>query len=105
MRRTTIKIAAALLAIAMLAGCAPKTTAPDASSAPQITVTRESTAAPTIRDTLIVGTTTKIEKAGRDDYFFDVLSGTLSQMAPVKQLENGEFAPMAADYQTTDAKT
>ncbi|MEG0942490.1 MAG: ABC transporter substrate-binding protein [Angelakisella sp.] len=105
MRRTTIKIAAALLAIAMLAGCAPKTTAPDASSAPQITVTPESTAAPTIRDTLIVGTTTKIEKAGRDDYFFDVLSGTLSQMALVKQLENGEFAPMAADYQTTDAKT
>jgi len=56
-------------------------------------------------DTLIVGTTMAIEKASRSDYYFDVLSGTLSQMALISVDENGEYHPLMANYETADSKT
>jgi len=56
-------------------------------------------------DTLIVGTTMAIEKASRSDYYFDVMTGTISQMALVRVDGNGEYQPLMAEYQTTDGKT
>lgn len=101
MNKTTVKIFAGLVALALAVGCG----APAQSTAPSQSPSGSSVVQPTApKDTLIIGTTTKIEKAGRDDYSFDVLSGTLSQMAPVKMKENGEFAPMAADFRSGDAK-
>lgn len=85
------------MVLALLAACG----APSVSTPP--TTPSQQPSPP--KDTLIIGTATKVEKAGRDDYYFDVLSGTLSQMAPVKLTENGEFHPMAADFHSDDAKT
>lgn len=56
-------------------------------------------------DTFIVGTTAEIVSANRSEYNFDVISGTLSQLAPVWLDENGEFQPLLCDYSTTDSKT
>jgi peptide/nickel transport system substrate-binding protein len=56
-------------------------------------------------DTLIVGTTMAIEKASRSEYYFDVLTGTISQMALVKVDETGAYQPLMAEYETNDSKT
>ncbi len=55
-------------------------------------------------DTFIVGTTAEITTANRAEYNFDVISGTLSQLAPVWLDENGEFQPLLCDYSTEDSK-
>ena len=56
-------------------------------------------------DTLIIGTTMSIEKAGRSEYYFDVTTGTVSQMALVRVDENGEYRPLMAEFETSDSKT
>ena len=56
-------------------------------------------------DTMVIGTTMKIPSISRETYNFDVLSGTLTHMALVKQDENGEIKPfMAEKFETKDNK-
>lgn len=60
--------------------------------------------APVSIDTLVVGTTAKIVTANRSEYNFDVISGTLSQLAPIYLDEAGEYKPLLCDFKTTDSK-
>ncbi len=55
-------------------------------------------------DTFIVGTTAEIVTANRSEYNFDVFSGTLSQLAPVRIDENGEFQPLLCSFSTEDSR-
>lgn len=56
-------------------------------------------------DTLIVGTAAEITAANRSEYNFDVITGTLSQLAPVWVDEAGEYHPLLCTYSTEDSKT
>lgn len=56
-------------------------------------------------DTFVIGTTMDIQSISRADYYYNVLTGTLTHMALVRLDENGQFQPMVADYSTDDAKT
>ncbi|MEA4972516.1 MAG: ABC transporter substrate-binding protein [Candidatus Metalachnospira sp.] len=56
-------------------------------------------------DTFIVGTTAEITSANRSEYNFDVLSGAISQLAPVRIDEEGNFQPLLCDFTTEDSKT
>lgn len=56
-------------------------------------------------DGLVIGTMTTIEKATRDEYNYDVLSGMMTQMALVGTDENGNAVPQLATFKTTDSKT
>lgn len=55
------------------------------------------------KTTLIAGTTASIEKATRDEYDFDVLSGTLSQLAPVSLNGDGTYSPLLTDFASEDS--
>ena len=89
------------LSVAGCAGGAPDAAPTQAPAAP----TAEPTAEPknTI-DTVIVGTTAEILSANRSEYNFDVLSGTLSQLAPVWIDDSGEYRPLLCDYATDDSR-
>lgn len=60
--------------------------------------------------TLIVGTTTVItslnrldaQSGGNPGYNYDVLSGTVSQLAPVAKTTEGTFLPLLTDYTAND---
>ena len=56
-------------------------------------------------DTLVVTTIDAIEKASRSEYYFDVLSGTITQMALVRVDESGAYQPLMAEFETSDSKT
>lgn len=56
-------------------------------------------------DTFIIGTTAEITTANRSEYNFDVISGTLSQLAPVYIDGEGNYHPLLCDYSTKDSKT
>lgn len=56
-------------------------------------------------DTFIVGTTSEITSGNRSEYGFDVLSGTLSQLAPVYVDGSNQYHPLLCDYQTENSKT
>ena len=56
-------------------------------------------------ESMIIGTAMSIEKVNRNDYYWDVLTGTVSQLAPVSLNEDGSFSPLLCDYETTDSKT
>lgn len=60
-------------------------------------------AAPAI-DTLFIGTVASIESATRDEYNYDVLSASASQMALISLNADGRFEPLLADYSTQDAR-
>lgn len=53
-------------------------------------------------DLLIVGMTTAIETANRSEYNFDVLSGTLAQLAPVRLDGENVYQPLLCDFDTED---
>jgi peptide/nickel transport system substrate-binding protein len=55
--------------------------------------------------TLVIGTTMAIGAANPEDYYYDVLSGTISKMALVSIDDSGNFHPLLADYETADSKT
>lgn len=55
-------------------------------------------------DTFIVGTTAEIVTANRSEYNFDVISGALSQLAPVYLDADGNYQPLLCDYSTEDSK-
>ena len=96
-------IMAAVLCIAVFAGCGTQENTSSASNEPTV-----SGAADTTKqiDTMVIGTTMKITSISRETYDFDVLSGTLTHMALVKQDENGDLKPfMAESFETKDNKT
>lgn len=92
------KLIGLLLALCMALSLAACSGSGTAGSAP------DSPAAPEGIDTFIVGSCAEINSANRSEYNFDVISGTLSQLAPVWLDENGDYQPLLCDYSTTDSK-
>ena len=109
------KIVCLLLALGMVLSLAACGAGPDTGSTPNVSGAPD-TATPTdaastdttaeqIRiETFIVGTTSEITTANRSEYNFDVISGTISQLAPVRLDENGDYQPLLCDYSTQDSK-
>ena len=56
-------------------------------------------------DSFVIGTTMDIQSISRNDYYYNVLTGSLTHMALVSVDENGQFHPMMAEFSTKDAKT
>ncbi len=56
-------------------------------------------------EAVVIGTSMQIEKVNRSDYYWDVLTGTVSQLAPVSLNEDGTFSPLLCEYSTEDSKT
>ena len=54
---------------------------------------------------LVIGTTSKIEKAERGEYAFDMLASATSELPLVWLDTNGAYHPLLADYETEDGKT
>ena len=54
--------------------------------------------------TVVIGTTSKIEKAIRDEYAYDVLASGVSEMPLIAKSATGEYLPLVADFATTDSK-
>ncbi len=95
-------IMAAILCIAVFTGCG---TQEDSSSTLNGQTVSEAVNTTKQIDTMVIGTTMKIPSISRETYNFDVLSGTLTHMALVKQDENGEIKPfMAEKFETKDNK-
>lgn len=107
------KIIALMLALCLvlaLAGCAatPVESTPTPEETPAAaTPTPEESAEPvqTGIESFIVGTNAEILTANRSEYNFDVISGTLSQLAPVWVDQNGDYQPLLCEYSTTDSIT
>lgn len=97
---------AALCAVSVLTACsAQKPQTDTARTEAETTAEASQTAEKTNLDTFIVGTTAEILTANRSEYNFDVISGTLSQLAPVWVDGDGNYHPLLCDYQTNDSKT
>ena len=84
------KLFALLLVLCLLltaCSAAPVQESAEPTSAPEETAAEETqpeeTTAPEEDSVFIVGTTAEILTANRSEYNFDVISGTLSQLAPV----------------------
>lgn len=56
-------------------------------------------------DTIIIGTVAEIETATRDEYNYDVLSASVTQMALISLNQDGRFEPLLADFASEDAKS
>jgi peptide/nickel transport system substrate-binding protein len=98
--RKISRLLPALCLVLALTACGRQTQAPPAPVSAEMSADES---API--ETFAVGTTAEIVTANRSEYNFDVISGTLSQLAPVWQDENGEYQPMLCDYFTEDSKT
>jgi len=108
------KLASILLAMCMvlsLAACSTKpateSSSQNVSGTPAVIPTDTATPEPEGPDrisTFIVGTTSEITSANRSEYNFDVISGTISQLAPVWIDEDGNYQPLLCDYSTEDSK-
>lgn len=114
MKKTLSGLLILLLALS-IAGCAggaanaAPTQAPASGTASLAQPTAEPAAQPTPEpektiDTVIIGTTMEVLSANRSEYNFDVISGTLSQLAPVWIDESGEYRPLLCDYATGDSR-
>ena len=106
------KLFALLLVLCLLltaCSAAPAQESAEPTAAPEETAAEETqpeeTTAPEEDSVFIVGTTAEILTANRSEYNFDVISGTLSQLAPVWLDENGDYQPLLCDYATEDSKT
>ncbi len=73
-------------------GPSNETSAPAESEAPAI-------------DEIVIGTTSVIEKAVRDEYNFDMLASGVSEIPLVYQDTEGQYHPLLASYETEDAVT
>lgn len=54
---------------------------------------------------IIIGTTSQIEKAQRDEYSYDMLASGVSEMPLVSKNEKGEYSSLVASYSSNDSKT
>ena len=53
-------------------------------------------------DEIVVGTTSEITRAVRDEYNFDMLASGVSEMPLVAKSTDGEFSPLLASFSTED---
>lgn len=58
--------------------------------------------APQNPDEMIIGTVAVIDKATRDEYNYDVLSASFTQLAPVRISDTGAVEPLLCDYEQQD---
>lgn len=54
---------------------------------------------------ITIGTNSKIEKAIRDEYAYDMLASGVSEMPLISKNTNGEFSSCLANYEVIDSKT
>ena len=110
------KILALMLAVLMVAGlfagCAKEpATTPTGTTAPATKPTEPTPTEPTPTeptpaiDQITVGTTSVIEFATRDEYAYDMMASAVSELPLVYQDASGNYHPLLASYETTDAKT
>lgn len=103
MKKTLVALLAGILIMCAIAGCSGVQSAPSSSQSAGASAT--AVPASTKIDTFTIGTTMDIKSIARSDYYYNVLTGTLSHMALVRADENGAIQLMMADYSTQDAKT
>ena len=58
-----------------------------------------------IEKEIIVGTTSNIENATRDEYAYDMLASGVSEIPLVAKSPKGEFSPLIASFSTNDSKS
>lgn len=104
------------LMLSLLSGCGnektenPQSTAqptavtPAPSDLPADAPTPETSSQPMIEE-IIIGTTSSIERAVRDEYSYDMLASGVSEMPLVCQDTMGQYHPLLASYETEDAVT
>ena len=105
-------ILALLLALMLvLSGCAATN---EPAETPPVTTDTVETVAPTVEaepdpepaiDEIVIGTTTIIETATRDEYNYDMLASGVSELPLVYQDTTGNYHPLLASYATEDAVT
>lgn len=103
------KILAMLLCACMLltltgCGAAPAETPSVAAEAPSQAAPTEQSSPYAIEE-IVIGTTSAIETAVRDEYNFDMLASGVSEMPLVYQDTEGQYHPLMATYATEDAQT
>ncbi len=57
------------------------------------------------RDTVVIGTTSVIEKAERDEYAYDVLASGVSEPPLISKTANGEFIPLIAIFKVLNSRS
>ena len=106
------KIFAILLAVVMVlslfAGCStndPTPSTPSTTPKDPTTGTTEPAKKEPAIEQIVVGTTTAIETATRDEYAYDMLASGTSELPLVYQDATGEYHPLLASFATEDATT
>ena len=106
------KIFALLLAVVMVlslfAGCStngPTPSTPSTTPEDPTTGTTEPAKKEPAIEQIVVGTTTAIETATRDEYAYDMLASGTSELPLVYQDATGEYHPLLASFATEDATT
>ena len=106
------KIFALLLAVIMVlslfAGCStndPTPSTPSTTPKDPTTGTTEPAKKEPAIEQIVVGTTTAIETATRDEYAYDMLASGTSELPLVYQDATGEYHPLLASFATEDATT
>ena len=106
------KILALLLAVIMVlslfAGCStndPTPSTPSTTPKDPTTGTTEPAKKEPAIEQIVVGTTTAIETATRDEYAYDMLASGTSELPLVYQDATGEYHPLLASFATEDATT
>ena len=106
------KIFALLLAVVMVlslfAGCStndPTPSTPSTTPKDPTTGTTEPAKKEPAIEQIVVGTTTAIETATRDEYAYDMLASGTSELPLVYQDATGEYHPLLASFATEDATT
>lgn len=103
------KMIALLLCACMLltltgCGTTPAETTIAAMEAPTTAAPTEQAGSYAIEE-IVIGTTSAIETAVRDEYNFDMLASGVSEMPLVYQDTMGQYHPLMATYSTEDAQT
>lgn len=98
-----------VMVIALVCGCAKKTSNNNPSSGttanPEDPTKETPTEAPAMDYEIVIGTTSQIEKAVYGEYAFDMLASGVSELPMVYQDTEGAFHPLMVTYESTDATT
>lgn len=94
-----------LLTVSVLCGCGEASAPPQSPSAsPSAPAETETTTAQGKSiSQIVIGTTSAIETATRDEYNFDMLASGTSEPPLVYQDTNGDYHPLLANFKTEDA--